>query len=120
MYYRYWMHGAHFNVPGHYGIRTKDYKLIFFYGMGLGYSYSEFYPSGNWNFEGNKIQNTEPYWEMYDLQKDPNELNNIYNNPDYAELREKLRGELFNLKKQYDDRDNRYPELYELTKNYSL
>ena len=33
-YYRYWMHMAHkHNNPAHFGIRTKDYKLIFFYGL---------------------------------------------------------------------------------------
>jgi N-acetylglucosamine-6-sulfatase len=32
-YYRYWMHMAHAHVnPAHFGVRTKNYKLIFFYG----------------------------------------------------------------------------------------
>jgi len=32
-YYRYWMHMAHRHAnPAHFGIRTKDYKLIFYYG----------------------------------------------------------------------------------------
>ena len=32
-YYRYWMHMAHAHAnPAHFGIRTKKYKLIFFYG----------------------------------------------------------------------------------------
>ena len=119
IYYRYWMHGAHFNVPGHYGVRSKDYKLIYFYGKGLGYSHAENYPTGHWNFEGNKIKDTEPYWEMYDLRKDPNELNNVYHNKDYTSIREDLRKLLFLLKKKYDDEDKKYPELYELTKQYS-
>ena len=34
-YYRYWMHMAHHANPAHYGIRTKDHKLIFFYGLPL-------------------------------------------------------------------------------------
>jgi len=117
MYYRYWMHGAHFNIPGHYGIRTKDYKLIFFYGMGLGYSHSEYYPSGDWNFEGNKIVQTEPYWELYDLKNDPYEMNNVYENNNYKEIVAELKNELFKLKKQYDDTDDKYPELFKLTKN---
>ena len=29
MYYRYWMHLAHFNIPAHYGVRTERYKLIY-------------------------------------------------------------------------------------------
>ena len=33
-YYRYWMHMAHgHGNPAHFGIRTNDYKLIFFYGV---------------------------------------------------------------------------------------
>ena len=37
MYYRYWMHndGDH-HVPAHYGVRTKQYKLIYYYGKPLG------------------------------------------------------------------------------------
>lgn len=34
-YYRYWMHMAHHDNPAHYGIRTRDLKLIFFYGLPL-------------------------------------------------------------------------------------
>ncbi|MEN0050792.1 MAG: sulfatase-like hydrolase/transferase, partial [Bacteroidota bacterium] len=30
-YYRYWMHLVHHDVPAHFGIRTNDYKLIFYY-----------------------------------------------------------------------------------------
>jgi len=35
VYYRYWMHRAHHDVPAHYGLRTDRYKLIFFYGRPL-------------------------------------------------------------------------------------
>jgi arylsulfatase A-like enzyme len=31
-YYRYWMHMAHHDNPGEMCMRTKDYKLIYFYG----------------------------------------------------------------------------------------
>ena len=120
MYYRYWMHGAHFNIPGHYGIRTKNYKLIYFYSKGLGYSYDEYYPSGDWNYEGNMIKDGEPYWEMYDLRNDPNELNNIYDDSDYFSVREELRKELFELKDYYGDSDETFPDLFELTKQYSV
>jgi len=36
LYYRYWMHLAHHYVSAHYGVRTKRYKLIYFYGDGMG------------------------------------------------------------------------------------
>jgi arylsulfatase A-like enzyme len=117
MYYRYWMHGAHFNIPGHYGIRTKDHKLIFFYGKGLGYSHDEFYPTGHWEFEGNKIVDSEPYWELYDLNNDPDEMNNVYSDPAYADIKDKLTLQLFELKIKYDDMDDKYPELHNLTKD---
>ena len=31
MYYRYWMHLAHHHVYAHYGVRTHQYKLIYYY-----------------------------------------------------------------------------------------
>ena len=34
-YYRYWMHMAHHDNPAHFGIRTANRKLIFFYGQRL-------------------------------------------------------------------------------------
>ena len=38
MYYRYWMHLADHGVPAHYGVRTKQWKLIYYYGKALGTS----------------------------------------------------------------------------------
>ena len=32
-YYRYWMHRAHHDVRSHLGLRSKQYKLIYFYGV---------------------------------------------------------------------------------------
>ena len=66
-YYRYWMHMAHHDNPGHVGIRTKEYKLIYYYGAD--------YQGGN---------QTPPAWELYDMKRDPFELNNIYDHPDYG------------------------------------
>lgn len=83
MYYRYWMHldGSH-NVCSHYGIRTHRYKLIYYYGEAMGTA-------------GSKDISWEPEWELFDLEKDPNELNNVYADPAYEgvvmELRIKLR-----------------------------
>ncbi len=111
MYYRYWMHGAHFNIPGHYGIRTQDYKLISFYNKGLGYDHDPQYPSGNWEREGNMVTDGNPYWELYDLRKDPNELNNVYDNVDYADIVKDLKEQLKQLKVEYDDTDEKFPEM---------
>ena len=56
---------------------------------------------------------------MYDLNNDPNELNNIYGKPQFTLIQERLRKELFELKEFYDDSDESFPELFELTKKYS-
>lgn len=105
MYYRYWMHLPHFRVPGHYGVRTKRYKLIFFYGLPL-------------DAEGAVRRATEPEWELFNLEKDPEEMNNVYNDPAYAKVVKDLKDELLRLKKELGDTDERYPELMEVRKKY--
>ena len=107
MYYRYWMNddGSH-SVPAHYGIRTDRYKLIYFYALSLGKS------GARQNY------NIEPEWELYDLQNDPAEMNNLYRNPAYKDLIANLKAELLQLKEQYDDQDGKYPEMVELNKKY--
>ena len=79
MYYHYYEypHGWH-DVKRHYGVRTERYKLIHFY---------------------NDIDS----WELYDLEKDPNEINNIYGKSAYLEIQKELENELRKLKKQYRD-----------------
>ncbi len=98
VYYRYWMHGQGNRRPAHYGIRTQHHKLIFFYGLPLGIT----------NFPP-----TEPGWELYDLQADPLETNNIYDNPAYAELVSTLKTQLDQLKQHVGDTDERFPRLLE-------
>jgi uncharacterized sulfatase len=56
---------------------------------------------------------------MYDLKNDPNELNNIYDNPKFLSIRERLISELFELKDYYGDSDEAFPELFKLTRQYS-
>jgi len=68
-YYRYWMHIAHHDVPGHLGIRTKNFKLTYYYGM---------------DFRDRGKPRTPPGWELYDLRVDPLELTNVINDPEYA------------------------------------
>ena len=98
LYYRYWMHMAYHDNPAHYGIRTKDYKLIFFYGLPLGAT-------------GALPDPTPAGWELYDLKNDPNELNNVYDNPDYKDVVIDLKKQLFEMKKELGDEDDKYPEL---------
>jgi len=105
MYYRYWMHRAHLDVPAHYGIRTKRYKLIFFYGLPL-------------DAKGAKKEPTPPGWELYDLEKDPQEMKNVYNDPTYANVAKQLKTELLRLKKNLDDIDEKYPEFMKIQQKY--
>jgi arylsulfatase A-like enzyme len=98
VYYRYWMHLAHHAVPAHYGIRTPEYKLVFFYGLPL-------------DAEGALADPTPAGWELYDLNKDPAEMNNIYNNPEYAGVIQQLKKRLAELKQEVGDTDEQYPEL---------
>jgi arylsulfatase A-like enzyme len=80
MYYHYYEYPGWHAVKRHYGVRTQRYKLIHFY-----YDVDE--------------------WELYDLKKDPNELNNVYENPVYGETVKQLKAELRKLQKQYGDSD---------------
>ncbi len=90
MYYRYWMHLSHHHVPAHYGIRTHRYKLIYYYGEPLGTS-------------GSVNQSTEPEWELFDLEKDPNEMCSVYDDPAYADVVKELTAELYRLKEKAMD-----------------
>jgi len=90
MYYRYWMHLSHHHVPAHYGIRTHRYKLIYYYGEALGTS-------------GSVNQSTEPEWELFDLEKDPNEMCSVYDDPAYADVVKELTAELYRLKEEAMD-----------------
>ena len=76
MYYHYYEYPYYHHVQPHYGIRTERYKLIHFY-----YDIDQ--------------------WELYDLQSDPNELNNLIGNDKYADIIANLKSELYNLKKNY-------------------
>jgi arylsulfatase A-like enzyme len=105
MYYRYWMHLTSHDNPAHYGVRTKDYKLIFFYGLPL-------------DAKGAVEESSQPAWELYDLRKDPNELNNVYENPQYASVVAELKQELTRLKQEVGDKDEKYPELMAVREQY--
>ena len=91
-YYRYWMHMAHHDNPGHLGIRTKDYKLLYYYGC---------------NYKGQN--RTPPCWELYDLQNDPTEVVNQYDNPKYADIAADLKRRLAELRQRVGDTGKDYP-----------
>lgn len=75
IYYHYYSDKSWHNVKRHEGVRTKNHKLINFYDLGA--------------------------WELYDLENDPNELNNQYGNSDFKEIKNDLNKKLISLKKEY-------------------
>ena len=91
MYYRYWMHLAHHNVYSHYGVRTLRHKLIYYYADALGQ-------------EGAIDDPRPPEWELFDLEEDPCELNNVYHDPAYADTVTELKAELDRLQQQVGDK----------------
>lgn len=97
-YYRYWMHMTHHDNPAHYGVRTRDFKLIFFYGLPL-------------DAPGALATPTPPHWELYDLRSDPEEMNNVYAEPAYGATVRQLKEQLVALKARIGDTDERFPEL---------
>jgi arylsulfatase A-like enzyme len=103
VYYHYWQHLLHRNVVAHYGIRTKNKKLIFYYGL----------PLGQTNYKP-----TQPEWELFDLVKDPQEMKNVYGDPAYAKATAKLKKQLLASKQQVGDTDEQYPDLMEVRKKY--
>lgn len=111
-YYRYWMHMAHRHAnPAHFGIRTKDYKLIFFYGI----YYKDTGVKANLEGWGNRYTfETPPGWEFYDLKKDPYEMDNRYGDPVYEEVIADLKTRLKDLRKELDEGDADYPQIQEI------
>jgi len=101
LYYRYWLHMAHHFIPAHYGIRTKTHKLAFFYGLPL-------------DATGSMPAPTQAYFELYDLENDPLEMNNIYGLADYAGIQADIKSQLLELKDEVGDTDEKYPELMQV------
>ena len=92
-YYHYPLHMAHHYNPAHIGIRTEDYKLLFFYGAS----------------EKSDSPTTPPGWELYDLKNDPKEDINVYNDPKYKTIVEMLKTDLQSIRKKYHFDSDQYP-----------
>ncbi len=90
VYYHYYEYPGFHMVKRHYGIVTEDFKLAHFY-----YDIDE--------------------WELYDRKKDPMELNNVYNDPAYADKVKSLKEKLKELRGKYkdsDELDQHYIQMY--------
>lgn len=112
IYYHYYDYPTYHMVRKHDGVRTDRYKLIYFYGEG-----------GLDAVKENKYQRQpgtrehgcmtyltslgyfEPkdsavnYNELYDLQADPHELNNLYGKPGYEKITKQLQKQLNDYRK---------------------
>ncbi len=112
-YYRYWMHMAHsHNNPAHFGVRTKRYKLILFYGKDYTDLFSGHKVHGK---DGNRFwKDTPSAWELYDLERDPMEMVNQYSNPEYAKVIKELKKELVKLREEANEDDSNYPEIQKI------
>jgi arylsulfatase A-like enzyme len=77
-YYHYYEYPGSHMVKRHYGISTERYKLIHYY-----YNIDE--------------------WELYDIQEDPLEMRNVYNDPSYASIKADLNKRLDKLRLRYKD-----------------
>ena len=80
LYYHYYEYPGYHSVKRHYGIATKRYKLMHFY-----YDVDE--------------------WELYDLEADPQEMNSVYGDAQYADVQAWLHQQLEALREQYGDSD---------------
>jgi arylsulfatase A-like enzyme len=79
LYYHFYEYHADHTVLPHLGVRNDRYKLIYFY--------------------------TVNEWELYDLKKDPDELQNVYADKNYQKILETMKQELLKARKGYDDRE---------------
>ena len=75
LYYQYYEYPSVHMVQRHYGVRTEQHKLIHYYLI--------------------------DEWEMFDLEKDPDELNSVYDDPAYENIRESLKTRLEELRESY-------------------
>ena len=107
IYYHYYDYPTYHMVRKHDGVRTDRYKLIHFYGAGGLDAVKEnkyqrqpgtrehgcmTYLTSLGYFEPK--DNAVNYNELYDLQNDPHELNNLYGKPGYEKITKQLQKEL--------------------------
>ncbi|MDE6177115.1 MAG: DUF4976 domain-containing protein, partial [Paramuribaculum sp.] len=78
LYYHFYEYPAEHMVKRHYGVRDNRYKLIHFY-------------------------NDIDKWELYDLENDPHEMNNLYGKPGTEDITARMMKKLAEMQQQYDD-----------------
>ncbi len=81
LYYHYYEFPDPHHVYPHFGVRTESLKLIYFY--------------------------TINEWEFYDLQKDPQELINLYEENEYKDDIQILKKKILELQEKYKDEEGK-------------
>ncbi|EMI55170.1 sulfatase family protein [Rhodopirellula sallentina] len=116
-YYRYWMHIIHHYVPAHFGIRTKQYKLVFYYGKH--YLPESEFGKHYWANQYHGIEKETPHtWELYDLKEDPQELRNRYHDPKYQGVIAELKKELKRQRIELGETDANYPAIQAIVEKH--
>ncbi len=90
VYYHYYEYPAIHMVKRHYGVVNKEFKLVHFY-------------------------DDVDEWELYDRKKDPQEMNNVYSDPVYAQTVKLMHIKLKKLRVKYKDSaelDKKYMDIY--------
>ena len=64
-----------------------------------------------WKKDSYLIEPTPPAWELYDLQKDPFETNNVYGDADYRDVVSNLKQQLRETRKALNETDQQYPHI---------
>jgi arylsulfatase A-like enzyme len=77
IYYHYYEYPGPHMVQKHYGVRTERYKLINYYEL--------------------------DEWELFDLENDQLEVNNVFGKPGYENIQEDMKIELNRLIQYYED-----------------
>ena len=98
VFYHYYEYPNEHNVLPHFGIRTERYVLV------------RFYKPLQLNHVKKRRQLTErypprDYWELYDLQNDPEELHNIYEVNKNSTLVKELKADMNRLIAAYKQKD---------------
>lgn len=107
IYYHYYDYPTYHMVRKHDGVRTDRYKLIHFYGKGgLDAVPENKYQGVPGTREYGTLKSLEAinyfepqdsavnYSELYDLDKDPTEVNNVYGKPGYEKITKQLQRQL--------------------------
>jgi arylsulfatase A-like enzyme len=79
LYYHFYEFHSDHTVLEHIGVRTEQYKLLYFY--------------------------TVDEWQLFDLKKDPAELHNLVGKKAYQSVFDDMKKELIRARKQYDDHE---------------